>query len=108
MKLAVVGSRGLTADLSRLISPDVTEIISGGARGIDECAAQFARDRGLRLTEFRPDYPRYGRGAPLKRNVTIIEAADAVLAIWDGKSPGTRHSINLARTMGKSVKVVLQ
>ncbi len=30
------------------------------------------------------EYDKYGRSAPLKRNITIIEHADLVLAFWTG------------------------
>lgn len=85
MKIAVIGSRGLKVnDLGKYLPVGVTEIVSGGARGIDTCAREYAGANGLKLTEFLPDYKRYGRGAPLKRNLQIIEYADEVLAFWDG------------------------
>ena len=85
MKVAVIGSRGLWVEsLGDYLPPGVTEIVSGGAKGIDTCAREYAREHGVKLTEFLPDYPRYGRGAPLKRNMEIIAYADQVLAFWDG------------------------
>lgn len=91
MKVAVIGSRGLWVEnLGDYLPSGVTEIVSGGAKGIDSCARQYAQEHGLKLTEFLPDYPRYGRGAPLKRNLEIIAYADQVLAFWDGHSPGTK------------------
>lgn len=94
MKVAVIGSRGLWVDnLGDYLPPEVTEIVSGGAKGIDTCARQYAQEHDLKLTEFLPDYPRYGRGAPLKRNLEIIAYADQVLAFWDGNSSGTKHVI---------------
>ena len=108
MKLAVVGSRGLHIDrLGVHIAPDVTEIVSGGAIGIDQCAAAFARANGLKLTEFLPDYTHYGRGAPLYRNEQIVRYADEVLAFWDGRSTGTQHVIRLCEEWGKPYRVVL-
>lgn len=87
MKVAVIGSRGLKVEkLERFLPEETTEIISGGAKGIDTCAREYALANGLKLTEFLPDYSRYGRAAPLKRNITIIENADLVLAFWDGTS----------------------
>ena len=69
MKVAVVGSRTLTnIELGRYISEDAEEIVSGGAVGVDSCAAEYARRKGLRLTEILPQYERYGRGAPIVRN----------------------------------------
>lgn len=81
------------------------EIISGGARGIDACAREYAISHGIKLTEFLPEYEKYGKNAPLKRNITIIEAADIVLAFWDGKSHGTKFVIEKCREVGKTVRV---
>ncbi len=95
MKAAVIGSRGLHVDhLEEYLPEGVTEIVSGGARGIDACAKSYALRHGLKLTEFLPEYGKYGRGAPLRRNITIIEYADLVVAFWDGKSRGTNYVID--------------
>ena len=95
MKIAVIGSRGLQVDhLEDYLPEGTTEIVSGGAKGIDTCAKDYAQRHGLKLTEFLPEYEKYGRGAPLRRNVTIIEYADLVLAFWDGKSRGTKYVID--------------
>ena len=106
MKAAVIGSRGITSvDLEKYLPKDVTEIVSGGAKGVDSCAREYALLHGIKLTEFLPDYKRYGRGAPLKRNLQIIEYADIVLAFWDGESRGTKYVIDNCRKSGKEVKV---
>ena len=95
MRVAVIGSRGLTVkDLGKYLPEQVTEIISGGARGIDRCARAYARKQGIKLTEYFPEYERFGRSAPLKRNITIMESADLVLAFWDGESHGTKFVID--------------
>ena len=106
MKVAIIGSRNLQVqDLGMYMPEGVTEIVSGGARGIDRCAARYAHTHGLKLTEFLPDYEAYGRGAPLKRNLQIIDYADMVLAFWDGKSTGTVYTIRKCRAAGKPVKI---
>ena len=108
MKLAIVGSRGLTVeDLTPYLPPDATEIVSGGAKGIDQCAARYAREQGLILTEFKPDYRRYGRGAPLKRNLEIVDYADSVLIFWDGASHGARFVIDACQRLGKPHRVII-
>lgn len=106
MKVAVVGSRNLWVDdLGKYLPDGVTEIISGGARGVDTCAREYAIAHGIKLTEFLPDYDRYGRVAPLYRNITIIEHADLVMAFWDGKSRGTKFVIDKCKERGIPVKI---
>lgn len=108
MKVAVIGSRAITnLDLTPYLPPDCTEILSGGARGVDTCAADYARAHGLLLTELRPDYRRYGRGAPHVRNRAIVDGADTVLAFWDGRSRGTASVINYCKKVGKPCRVFL-
>ena len=106
MKVAVVGSRTLNIDMMHFFIPSVaTEIISGGAKGIDAEAKRFAEKNSLKYTEFIPDYGKYGRAAPLKRNDEIIDYADIIVAIWDGKSKGTKYTIDKCRKSNKSLLV---
>jgi hypothetical protein len=46
-------------------------------------------------------------GAPLKINDLIIDAADIVLAFWDGKSRGTKYGIDRSKKIGKEVRVFI-
>lgn len=109
MRVAVIGSRGLTiSDLGKYLPEGTTEIVSGGARGIDTCAREYANSHGIKLTEFLPEYEKFGRGAPLKRNITIIENSDIVLAFWDGSSSGTEFVIKKCKEMGREVKIFTQ
>ncbi len=106
MKVAVIGSRNLTIDnLEDYLPEDTTEIVSGGAKGVDTGAREYAEKTGLKLTQFLPDYEHYGKAAPLKRNDQIIDYADIVLAFWDGKSRGTLYVINHCRKKNKKVVV---
>ena len=108
MKVAVIGSRGLHVDnLEKYLPEETTEIISGGAKGVDACAREYALRHGLKLTEYLPEYSRYGRSAPLKRNITIIENADLVLAFWDGVSRGTKYVIDNCKKRNIPVEVTI-
>ena len=108
MKVAIIGSRKLNVENLQDYLPEGTdEIVSGGARGIDTCARNYALKNDLKLTEFRPEYNKYGRGAPLKRNETIVNYADMVLAFWDGESRGTKFVINYCEKVGKECKIFL-
>jgi len=106
MKIAVIGSRNLIVnDLENYLPADTDEIISGGAHGIDSCAREYAKKNSLCLTEFLPEYDKYGRVAPLRRNIQIIEYADAVVAFWDGQSHGTKYVIENCKRLNKKVTI---
>ena len=109
MKVAVIGSRELRVDnLGKYLPEEVTEIVSGGARGIDTSAREYALKNNIKLKEFLPEYEKYGRAAPLKRNMQIIDYADMVLAFWDGKSRGTKFVIDNCKRIGKRVKIFIK
>lgn len=105
MKVAIIGSRGLTVNLNKYIPPEITEIVSGGAKGIDSCAEKYAKENSLPIKIFLPEYDKYGRTAPLKRNIQIIDYADLVMAFWDGTSHGTKFVIDKCREKGKQIKI---
>jgi len=108
MRLAIIGSRSLNrCEMENNLPEGITEIVSGGAKGIDTLAEAYARKKGIPVRIFLPDYPRYRRAAPLKRNEAIAEYADEAIAFWDGKSKGTAHTVALFRRYGKPVRIVL-
>ena len=109
MKVAIIGSRNLTnVNISKYIPKEVTEIISGGARGIDTLAERYADEKGIQKTIIKPEYEKYGRVAPLRRNKTIVELADIIIAFWDGKSRGTKFTIDYAKKVNKKIKVYIK
>ena len=106
MKVAVVGSRNLNVrSIQHFLPAETTEIVSGGAKGVDTAAKKFAKEMQYKYTELCPDYKKYGKVAPLKRNDEIIDYADLVIAIWDGKSKGTKYTIDRSIKIGKSLIV---
>ncbi len=110
MKVAVIGSRGF-ADYGLVCEtldaiPELSMIVSGGARGADSLGERYADERGLAKQIHRPDWKRFGRGAGKVRNKTIVDASDLVIAFWDGASAGTKHALDYARQRGKPVRVI--
>lgn len=106
MKVAIIGSRSLSVpDLEKYLPPETSEIVSGGAQGVDTSARIHAVKNNIKLTEFLPDYAAYGREAPLIRNIEIIKYADIVLAFWDGKSRGTMFVIRRCKMLGVPARV---
>lgn len=110
MKLAIVGSRGFSdfESLKNVIDAekDVELIVSGGAKGADSLAERYASERGIPVKIFLPDWDTHGKQAGFIRNQDIVRACDKLIAFWDGDSRGTSHSIHLARSLGKPVKVI--
>jgi hypothetical protein len=114
MKLAVVGSRNITNEelifdsINSIANGrlDTLTIISGGARGVDSIAAIWSKQNNVPLIVFTADWKKFGRKAGIVRNNDIIKECDTVLAIWDGKSKGTYHSIKLGYSLNKNVVIV--
>lgn len=91
--------------LKRFKNQEIT-IISGGARGSDHQGELYAQQKGLKLEVRLADWNRYGRSAGPIRNEEMVKRASALLAFWDGKSPGTRNMIDLAKYYGLICHVV--
>lgn len=107
MTLAIIGSRTCPpVDIEAQLKSIPDTIVSGGALGADTYAREFAKKKGLKLIEYFPDYDKYGRRAPLERNKLIVEECDCLLAFWDGKSRGTKFTLDYAKEKNKPIKIV--
>jgi len=83
------------------------EIVSGTANGADKLGEKYATERGYPIKQFTPDWAKHGKSAGYKRNGEMALYADALIAFWDSNSKGTGHMIDLAKSFGLKVKVVL-
>ena len=105
MKVIIAGSRKIEDQLTvatAIIESgfSITEIVSGGAKGVDSLAEQWAVNNDVQILVFKPEWGKYGRGAGPVRNAEMADYADALIAIWDGKSKGTKDMINKAEKAG--------
>lgn len=108
MTLGIVGSRSINFSIPEELMPkNINQIISGGAKGIDISARDYAANHNIPLTEILPEYELYGRSAPLKRNDLIIRLSDEIYVFWDGKSRGSDYVIRKCRELNKPCKVFL-
>ena len=89
------------------IPNETTEIISGGAKGIDTLAEKYADENNIPKLIIKPEYAKYGKSAPLRRNKTIVENSDILVAIWDGSSNGTKFAIDYAKKIGKTLELYI-
>ena len=109
----IAGSRGITDPnvvlaavafaVSEGIVPSV--VISGGARGVDTLGEQWAKSAGIPVEVYPAEWGKYGKKAGTMRNVRMGNIAIALIAVWDGKSPGTKHMIDFARRNNLKVYV---
>lgn len=109
VKVGIVGSRDYP-DLEavrRFVAalPEGTVVVSGGARGVDQTAEDAARARGLVVDVKIALWQQHGKRAGPMRNREIVEASDEIVAFWDGVSPGTRSTIDIAHGAQKKVRV---
>jgi glycerophosphoryl diester phosphodiesterase len=108
MKVIIAGSRTITDyELVRRAvlasGMDITEVVSGGAKGVDRLGEQWARRNQRRYVVFPADWARQGTAAGYKRNEQMALYAGGLVAVWDGVSPGTKHMIEIAKRNGLQV-----
>jgi hypothetical protein len=110
VKVIIAGSRGIDdypTVLRAIVAADfdITEVVSGGARGVDRLGEKYAALQGLPVKRFIPDWANDGKRAGFDRNREMAHYADALIAVWDGQSRGTRHMIEVATRGGMPVSV---
>jgi hypothetical protein len=81
------------------------EIVSGGAKGVDFLAERFAKEEKFKFVLFPANWGYYAKQAGYLRNIEMANYADALIAVWDGKSKGTKHMIDIAKKKGLKVYV---
>ena len=130
MKVIVAGSRTISeaAAVNKAIEHAknyyglvITEIVEGEAAGVDKLAKEWAIRNGIPFKPFKPrwDYleapgaivktnkfgNRYNARAGHDRNQLMADYADVLIAVWDGKSTGTKDMIQ--RSLNKGMPVIV-
>ena len=113
MRLIIAGSREkkdkeyvLSSITSLMQGMQVSEVVSGGCRGVDQFGEEWAQERGIPVRRFLPDWEKHGKAAGPIRNREMAEYGDYLIAFWDGQSKGTRSMINEAKKNCLSIHVV--
>lgn len=97
----------LFVKVSRILQTiDYVEIVSGTCKGGDKFGEWFAEQCSIPVTKFPANWSEYGKRAGYIRNKQMAEYATHLIAIWDGKSKGTKHMIDLANAIGMPVRVI--
>lgn len=112
MRTIIAGSRqGVRlADVRAAVDEcgwEITQVISGTARGADRLGEAWATEHGIPISRFPAEWGGLGPRAGYLRNLKMAEAADALIAVWDGDSGGTRNMIDVAMKRNLLVSVYL-
>lgn len=110
MKVIIAGGRDITDpalvfEAIRASGFEIGEVVSGGAKGVDSIGEDWAIANGRPIKWFHADWTKHGRAAGPIRNRQMAEYADALIAVWDGKSRGTKNMIEEATRRGLKVYV---
>ena len=110
MKTIIAGGRTITDfqlafDAIAASHFDITEVVSGCARGADQLGEDWAAHNRIPCRHFAADWIKFGIAAGPMRNTEMAEYADALIAIWDGQSKGTAHMIKTARKLKMHVYI---
>ena len=108
MKTIIAGSRtGVTIrhieQAMHSIDWEVTEVVSGCATGADTLGIYWAKMNKKPITKFPADWGKHGKAAGPIRNRQMADYADALVALWDGHSRGTKNMIDEA--VNRNLKV---
>lgn len=107
MKLLIAGSRNISPSVSQIegwitdIPAKVSELVSGGAKGVDLAGEAWAKAHGVPVRQFLPDWSLGKKAGPL-RNKAMVDYADAALVVWDGESRGTQSTIDFLKMADKN------
>jgi len=80
-------------------------ILSGTARGADKLGEKYAKVKKYEIEMYYPDWDGFGKIAGIKRNETMGNNADALIAFWNGISKGTKHMIGYAKSKNLPVRI---
>lgn len=111
MKLIIAGTRTFKdydyfkSVVMKNLTEMPTEIISGGAKGTDTLAQEYADEYEIPFTEFPANWEKHGKSAGPIRNREMASHGTHCLVFWDGKSRGTTNMIDIA--IGKNLPLVV-
>lgn len=85
----------------------ISEIVSGHARCIDQIGEYYAKSHNIPLQTFPALWHIHTTSAGLVRNTVMANYSDALIAIYDGSSPGTTHMIQTMLKLNKPTYIVV-
>lgn len=111
MKIIVAGSKdivdkNLVFNVINKSNFEITEIVSGGYKGVDSFAEEWAVSKGIRITKFVPHYPiKETEFSTIAKSIDMTKYADGLIAVWNGKSKGTEYVIECMKRLDKPTEI---
>ncbi len=102
MKTIIAGSRTIT-DFKVVYEAikgsgfKITEVVCGECRGPDMLGAEWAKLNKIPVKYFPADWKKLGIKAGPRRNTDMAKYSDALILVWDGKSPGSKNMLKEAK-----------
>lgn len=93
-------------DIIRSLKRADTEIVSGTARGADRFGEWFADTYEIPVKRFPANWDKFGKSAGYIRNKEMADYSTHLIALWDGKSKGTKHMVDLAKEKGLKIRII--
>lgn len=127
MRVIIAGSRDicdkrLLWNVIKELDFEITEVVSGKARGVDSMGEAYAEWAGIPVAEFPAEwdnfdlpgavikkgkYGDYNATAGFFRNDEMAQYADVLILIWDGSSPGSNNMREAAEMHGLRIIEVI-
>ena len=88
--------------------PNIKAFLTGGAKGVDQIAEKYLTSIGYAVVVMRPAHS-YVPSIPYttllykSRNRMIVYNCNLLISIWDGKSGGTKYTVDFAERLDKEL-----
>jgi hypothetical protein len=113
MRVIIAGSRSI-ADIKHIYAAvaksgidHIDTILCGTARGVDLLGKEYGEINDITVEDYPADWDKWGKSAGYRRNEWMAGESDALIAVWDGKSKGTGHMVDIMRGRNLPVTVYL-
>lgn len=110
MRVIIAGSRDIddifeVLEAIKLSGFTITRVVCGKAKGIDTLGEEYAIFNDIPVDYWPANWQLHGKAAGAIRNEQMARNADALIAVWDGRSPGTKNMIKIAKALGLKVYI---
>lgn len=82
---------------------EITEVVCGCAKGADTHGRSWADKLKIPVKSFPANWDLYGKSAGPIRNEEMAKYAEALILVWNGRSPGSANMLKTAKIYGLQI-----